>query len=42
MDHAELRRRRRILLVMLTTLSWKYAPDAESELVRLLRDWLSG
>jgi hypothetical protein len=42
MDHAELRRRRRILLVMLTALSWKYPPAAEPELVRLLQGWLSG
>jgi hypothetical protein len=39
---ADLRRRRRILLVMLTTLSWRYQPGAEPELIRLLRGWLSG
>jgi hypothetical protein len=42
MDHAEPCRCHRILLLMLTTLSWKYPPDAEPELVRLLRGWLSG
>ena len=38
----DLLRRRRILLVMLTTLAFRYPPGAEPELVRLLRGWLDG
>jgi DNA/RNA endonuclease G (NUC1) len=39
---SELRHRRRILLVTLTTLSWRYPPGGEPELVRGLRAWLGG
>jgi hypothetical protein len=42
MNPTDLRRRRRILLIILTTLSWQYPPGAEPELVRLLRGWLGG
>jgi hypothetical protein len=42
MDHAELRRRRRILLGMLTTPGWKSPPDAEPELIQALRGGFSG
>jgi hypothetical protein len=42
MAEFDLRRRRRILLVMLTTLAWRYLLGAEPEMIRPLRGWLGG
>jgi hypothetical protein len=41
-DEAELRHRRRILLVMLTALSWGHPPGGEPELIAALHGWLGG
>jgi hypothetical protein len=42
MNPADLRRRLRILLLMLATLSWRYPAAAEPELIAGLRTWLGG
>jgi hypothetical protein len=41
-SHDDLLRRRRLLLVTLTVLRFRYPEGAEPELVRLLRGWLGG
>ena len=38
----DLRQRRRLLLVTLTALQFRYPEGAEPEMVRLLRGWLGG